>query len=163
MFEIGKKYGLRITAPQPSVELKEQLPIWYPIGQAPGKRRLYTSRECQCLRTKHNISTAGDARALTRILDNPRHKPRRNCSCNDCWLVRHETHCENPHKCADEAEKLLDNLDPKWDPRASHHAVQPLTRRERRHNERAEKTGGPIIFDPSYEVQRTLADNFRIF
>ncbi|KAL1724751.1 hypothetical protein EV714DRAFT_174753, partial [Schizophyllum commune] len=70
----------------------------------------------QCLRTKYNISTAGDARALTRILDNPRHELRRNCSCNDCWLVCHKTHCKNLHKCADEAKKLLDNLDPKWDP-----------------------------------------------
>ncbi|KAI3998145.1 hypothetical protein K525DRAFT_215025 [Schizophyllum commune Loenen D] len=35
IFEIGKKYGLHISAPQPSAKLKEQLPIWYLIGHMP--------------------------------------------------------------------------------------------------------------------------------
>ncbi|KAL1741035.1 hypothetical protein HDZ31DRAFT_8383, partial [Schizophyllum fasciatum] len=110
MFKVGKKYGLNLQVPQPTTTLQSQLPIWYPIGQDPNKRRTYTSKECECLRTRHHLVTAGDARLLAQILENPGHKPRKNCKCNECWITRREVQCTNPHKCAAEAERLLDNL-----------------------------------------------------
>ncbi|KAL1678587.1 hypothetical protein EV122DRAFT_211674, partial [Schizophyllum commune] len=163
MFKVGKKYGVRILAPQPTPDLQSQLPIWYPIGQDPSKQRRYTSKESECLRTKHRVLTAGDARLLAQLLDNPRHKPRRNCKCNECWIIKQHTQCANPHKCATEADKLLDNLEKKWDPRTEIKVVRPLTKRELRHNEHAKKKGGPIFFNPAFEAHKTISDNFRIF
>ncbi|KAL1657671.1 hypothetical protein GGF50DRAFT_25446, partial [Schizophyllum commune] len=163
MFQTGKKYGVKISAPQPTVELREALPIWYPIGQNPEKRRVYTSRTCECLQERHGITTAGEARALADLLHDTRHKPRRNCGCRTCKDLRDKIHCFNPHLCAKEAAKLLDNLSAKWDPRSDNRVVRPLTESELRENEISKKKGGPITFDPSYEEHMSIADNFRIF
>ncbi|KAI4517377.1 hypothetical protein K525DRAFT_211037, partial [Schizophyllum commune Loenen D] len=57
MFKVGKKYGIHLMAPQPTLALQSQLPVWYPIGQDPSKQRRYTSKECECLRAKHRILT----------------------------------------------------------------------------------------------------------
>ncbi|TRM55263.1 hypothetical protein BD626DRAFT_380426, partial [Schizophyllum amplum] len=165
MFRVGKKYGIHLSTPEPSAALKDTMPIWYPIGQDPKKRRVYTSNECHCLQTRHAIRTAGEARALSDLLGRARHKARRNCACTECKRIRQATGCENPHKCAQEAEYLLDNLIEKWDPRKTYSAVRHLTKHERRKNERAhtEGKGGPVIFDPSYAARPSISDNFRIF
>ncbi|KAL1684464.1 hypothetical protein GGG16DRAFT_29642, partial [Schizophyllum commune] len=49
-------------------------------------------------------------------LKSKQHKPRRDCKCSKCIADR-GMGCENPHICAVKAQKLLDNIHPKWDPR----------------------------------------------
>jgi hypothetical protein len=104
----------------------------------------------------------GDIKELALETDRS-HKLRRNCACTMCKTIRRESACQNPHKCQLTATKILKCLQPKWDP--LNIPVQDnldLTPRRRAKNKQSEKTGDPILFDPSVTLEN-IAEGFRIF
>ncbi|KAJ7018664.1 hypothetical protein C8F04DRAFT_894320, partial [Mycena alexandri] len=91
-----------------------------------------------------------------------RHYRRRNCACNTCRSDR-GAGCDSPYKCHEEAVKILDCIDEKWDPRIAVNLPNPeLTKEEVQLNAQALIDKDSVIFDPSITLQN-LSDGFRIF
>ncbi|KAL1657631.1 hypothetical protein GGG16DRAFT_67288 [Schizophyllum commune] len=113
---IRKKYDIQICAPQPTKEVRRQMPMWdHPYPRKHKNDTIHTKAH-RCLLRVHNVKLTGDAEDVAVRLKSKQHKPRRDCKCPKCIADR-GMGCENPHICAVKAQKLLDNIHPKWDPR----------------------------------------------
>ncbi|KAL1749477.1 hypothetical protein FB107DRAFT_167325, partial [Schizophyllum commune] len=111
-----KKYDIQICAPQPTKEVRRQMPMWdHPFPRKQKNDTIHTKAH-RCLLRVHNVKLTGDAEDMAVRLKSKQHKPRRDCKCSKCIADR-GMGCENPHICAVKAQKLLDNIHPKWDPR----------------------------------------------
>jgi len=93
-----------------SKRLKQQLPAWLHLSATP---RTYNKTKDKCLQSIHRAQRTKDLIKSCKCLSppNPQHHPRRNCTCTPCHDNR-EKGCKNPHKCAENAKKILDGLAP---------------------------------------------------
>jgi len=108
----------------------------------------------ECLRENHQLRTVGDAEMAAAGLNDPDHVADPNCLCESCIIAGDGKGCNHPHFCFVRAQKLLDTLPPKWDPR------KEVTRGEC--DEENEGQEGAIV-SRCTSVVRTLADMFRVF
>jgi hypothetical protein len=97
MLQIGHELKVDFTAIDPEKNTKENLPIWHHIGANNALLELSSKREAKCLRHKHRIRTVQEMNMVAGM-ENV-HKPRRNCRCDMCQIIRGESRCKNPHKC----------------------------------------------------------------
>ena len=114
----------------------------------------------------HNSKKVRDllrvADRLNNLLPAGSHFPVLTCHCDDCSVDR-ANGCENPQCCAIEAQKRLDRISPKLNPkRCPYRDNLSLTHRRKEKNATAIIEGGDITFDPSITVKSDLADCFRI-
>lgn len=168
MMRVAKKHNARFEAIKLSAELKKKLPMWYHIG---GSKRLalYNNTPAgKCLRNNHGVKTVGDAlivanRTRHRDPDDP-HEKTANCQCGACTQDRNTHQCRNPNRCALAAQRLIECLQPKWDPdsRTPDDGLS-LTPRRIQKNEKAQKEGGPVLFNPSITVKDDIGKIFRVF
>ncbi|KAJ7469511.1 hypothetical protein FB451DRAFT_1176747 [Mycena latifolia] len=125
-------------------------------------RHLSGGGGAKCLRNIHGVRTVGHI--LDIIQRNyHRHSRRRNCACNSCRADR-LLGCDYPYKCQEEAIKILDCIDEKWDPRCT--TNQPnaeLTAEERTANSQALEDKKEVIFDPRITLNQPSSNGFRIF
>ncbi|TFK83414.1 hypothetical protein K466DRAFT_440347, partial [Polyporus arcularius HHB13444] len=165
MINTAHKHGLRLDVLNPAEDLKELMPIWYHIGTGEG-RSSANSVASKCLRDRHGISTVLDTLRATQMRHprDPAHRAKASCQCGQCARDRSRFSCENPHRCAEAAEKLVHKLIPLWKPDASCPTDGlSLTKRRKDRNIVAKDTNGRIIFDPSITEHAPLSNAFRIF
>jgi ribonuclease HI/exonuclease III len=162
MLKMAKEFNVNLDTLQPSQDLKGKLPIWMHIGANELLRILSSYKEAKCLKSKHRINKVEQLRILATRQDE-NHKPRGNCPCLRCREQRQENGCKNPHKCHIMAKKILNTLNPKWNP------LHPppkdnldLTPRRKRKNTQAEENNNPIIFDPKIS-SNNINETIRVF
>ncbi|TFK58359.1 hypothetical protein BDN72DRAFT_782197 [Pluteus cervinus] len=121
MIKTAKKYGVTFDPTYMDQETRRQLPIWYHLGTA-GGRRNENEQWAICQRQNHGIGSVGE---MERYVNEPMptsHKRRRNCACVRCKAHR-DNGCENPIACKARGKKRLDDLPPRWNPSTK---VEPL-------------------------------------
>ncbi|KAI0355173.1 hypothetical protein OH77DRAFT_1480592, partial [Trametes cingulata] len=165
MVRAAEKYGVRCVAPNPTPALRNALPIWYHRGMNDGRSTANTAAS-KCLRERHQVTTTAQcARVAARLAEGQRgHAERPNCGCYDCDRDRRVFCCENPHRCATAARKLISRLTAKWHPeRRGNNDGLTLTQSRLAENEVARVDNERITFDPSLAQGLPLAAVFRIF
>ncbi|KAJ7763070.1 hypothetical protein B0H16DRAFT_1311422, partial [Mycena metata] len=137
------------------------IPIWFHPGGKKDLNRLNNTSCSNCLRDKHGAVTVGHVLKIVQK-NYVRHYRRRNCACESCRAER-AAGCDAPYKCYEEAVKILDCLNEKWDPRSTVNQPNPeLTEEEAAANVQALDEKEPVIFNPNIKIKK-LADGFRIF
>ncbi len=113
---------------------------------------------------QHGIETAGDAMDIVSRIHNQHHSRMVACECTSCdynWII---LHCEALHLCTEAAEKLLNCLVSKWDPRREDNADGlELTDEQIEENQIAWENSDALIFNPNIDQTSNLADTFCIF
>jgi hypothetical protein len=162
MIRTGKEYNVKLQTLLPSQKLKEEMPIWLHIGAREALKELTNKSEAKCLRYKHKVNKVAHLWTIVMEPLNGNHRPQRSYRCATCSETRQKTLCNNPHKCRLMAQTILDQLLPKWSIQ-----IHPpndnlnLTPRRKDRNKQAEKTKGPVIFDPNITTN-SIKDSFRI-
>jgi len=159
MISIATKYRVRLEGRAFARNILRQMPIWFHI-QSNEIRKYNHGRESHCLRANHKIKTVGKMENLALCLQDPNHKNRRDCRCENCKSARDIVGCKNPHKCFVRAHKLLACLPDKWNPMKA----QPED------YENIENNAGGLniarnvqIFNHRISITGSLSDAFRIF
>ena len=122
MIKIAKKYGVRLEALHPSLEVQAELPATRNTQTKPGtKPDALNDKSGKCLKRNHGIRTLGHVLDLVSNTPN-NHRKRKDCRCTKCVNIRLLTNhtCRHPNKCIERAEKLLGLLDEKWNPASLH-------------------------------------------
>ncbi|PBK66452.1 hypothetical protein ARMSODRAFT_916747, partial [Armillaria solidipes] len=165
MLRVAKSLNVRLDMQTPSRDVRRQIPLWHHVGfKKTTIQKRYGSRAVKCLMEKHEVETAGEAADVTLRLGSATHKGRRNCACDPCRQDRLQRDCENPHECALTADKWLNQLEEKWDPRRlDQNDGLDLTQEDKANNDEARENNGTIRFDPSIDNKSTLAEGIRIF
>ncbi|KAJ7222669.1 hypothetical protein B0H12DRAFT_1241099 [Mycena haematopus] len=109
-------YGVVFKAVLPSEELQRKMPLWHHPGEDGDKRQTNNSARAKCLRATHAVRTVGEGVDTAARLQDPLHGNSPICPCDACEDDRARK-CKNPHTCADDAGRRLDQLRPEWDPR----------------------------------------------
>ena len=115
MLKLAKEFNVQVATPNPSLQAKLNLPLWYHIRSEPSARRLYKTKVAKCLRKKHSIRLVKDALKIVENTGNE-HQPEPNCNCASCRDMRAKTKCPHPSECANLAATLLKKIYPKWNP-----------------------------------------------
>ncbi|OJT08743.1 Ribonuclease H1 [Trametes pubescens] len=165
MVMAAKRYNVKCEASNPTAALCAQLPVWNHIGRN-SERGTENSPACKCLRDAHQVRTVGQCVAVAERLQQERgtHVPRSTCECDDCLGDRTLLGCENPHRCAVAAARLIGRLTEKWDPnREGNKDGLTLTTRRKRENGSARVANERILFDPSLATDTPVAESMRVF
>ena len=164
LISTAKMYGLKQEGLAFSRDIIREMPMWdHKHADAPKLRRLAAkSSATECLKTKHKAVTVADFEALANAGKIASHRDNVECSCAACTRAKEEISCEHPWACFKRADKFMDTLPPKWDPRTE----LPKDYEEARmkaaeivfeHVENAE------VFDKRITTYGTLEETFRIF
>ncbi|KAH7904523.1 hypothetical protein BJ138DRAFT_968443, partial [Hygrophoropsis aurantiaca] len=166
ILKTAKRYNMTFAPTNLSKDLKMELPSWFHLG-TPSKT-FHKSRD-ECLKTNHPSEKISNLMQIANRLDQTQnhqssHSRRKNCKCNDCKTDRNNG-CLNPNKCATNALKIIDSINPKLNPTKNpRNDNLTLTHRRKEKNQQAIKTGiGEILFDPTLTTRSSLGDCFRIF
>jgi ribonuclease HI/exonuclease III len=163
LLKIARKHNVSFAPLNLSRDLKEKLPAWF---HQRNTIKTPQNTESRCLIENHTSNSVGDLIKITQRLHrrhNNNHIPLFFCHCDDCDLDRSKG-CENPQKCAMEAQKRLNRLAPKYQPSFQHNQDDlSLTKRRKQKNKEAHNLNGNITFNPSTTTKHNLADGFRIF
>lgn len=163
MLKTAQTHKLTFAPLNISQSLREQLPAWQHLGV---EREPPQNPRSLCLVLTHNSKQVKDLLRITNKLDNVHptgtHFPVFSCHCDECTEDRAKG-CENPQRCAIEAQKRLNKITPKLDPkRRTFQDNLSLTQRRKVKNATAVKDGGDITFDPSVTAKADLAECYRI-
>ena len=168
MIRAAKKHKVAFAPINISQELRKRLPVWQHLGvekQAPKNPR------SKCLAKNHRSMRVKDMLNITdRLRGEYRggiHTPIYSCHCEDCIQDREEG-CENPQRCALEAQSRIGRITPKLHPlRLPNQDNLSLTKRRKEKNQQLEideeNEDQGITFDPSVTEKTDLSECFRIF
>ncbi|KAI0721265.1 hypothetical protein C8T65DRAFT_566283, partial [Cerioporus squamosus] len=166
MIKVAKKYGVRLDVVCPSDALRDALPIWNHFALHEGSR-IAATKSIKCLRAGHDVINVGDAaKAAARLHSigmREGHRPSVQCCCPECSRDK-DLGCDNPHRCALAARKILDKLRPRW--AVSRNNVADglsLTPRRLRTNHESLERHGRVLFDPSILARLPIGAHFRVF
>ncbi|KAJ7077991.1 hypothetical protein B0H15DRAFT_762500, partial [Mycena belliarum] len=162
LYKTAAKFNLKFDALALSKDVKEELPIWFHNGASSDLRRHNNTRNADCLRENHGVIKVGD---VTNLINRNYicHSRRRNCACTPCKDDRSQG-CNAPYKCQEEAIKILDCLNEKWDPRKEIAPTNPdLLPDERDKNVQALAEKEVLTFDPKVIMNGPSVDGYRIF
>src|SRR5204862_5125165 len=161
MIKVGREYNVKLQALLPSQKLREEMPIWLHIGAHEALKELTNKTEAKCLRHKHKVKLVSHLRRIVMEPTHENHMPRGNCRCPTCRETRQNTRCNNPHKCRQMAQTMLDQLTPKWNilTRRLNDNLN-ITPRRKSKKKQAEKTGDAIQFDTNIKMKK-IKDRFR--
>ena len=142
----------------------QKLPIWFHLGADKGLNQFNNHYYAPCLRNKHQIITVGQmsdfANSSNTDHDN---EAQSECHCTRCQFERQELNCENPNECHRTARRIMECLNPKWNPNRPTQIYAPsLTTQEQENNLIAAKTDQRITFNPTL-ITHQLGEGFRIF
>ncbi|KAG0691460.1 hypothetical protein DFH29DRAFT_819613 [Suillus ampliporus] len=162
LIKMAKKHKVSLAPLKLSEQLKNSLPAWLHPGAPP---RTYHGTKDKCLQQTHNVKLIKDLREIAERLKNTNtHKNTASCPCYTC-VDNRLLGCKNPDKCAKNAKRILDNLNPTFNPNTSPKKDGlTLTHRRLEKNARMRKQqNGEIIFDPSITNKTQLSGSLRIF
>ena len=166
MIKIAKKYNMNLEALRLTPQLRALLPAWYHMASEPAP---ITSAAAKCLLANHKSDIVDDlVKISTRVrntdADQIPHSPRIYCRCDACSQDRRNG-CYNPHACAIEAQRRVNQIPAKLNPLTpgDKHGNLTLTKRRKRRNIAARTQNDEIIFDPSITSKDDLSECFRIF
>ncbi|KAJ7131805.1 hypothetical protein C8R43DRAFT_895466 [Mycena crocata] len=117
MVNVAKKYGVVFDTYQPPQKIRRELPLFHHFAEDRSKSRINNTKQCKCLRLRHEAATMEDGERISARLGDRRHRPDKRCTCLDCVDDRAFRKCGNPHACAKMALLKLDSVQKKWDPR----------------------------------------------
>ncbi len=165
----AKKYDVRVTVRNPDEQIKGLMPGWYHIGNQPGSYKTNTVAG-RCLRANHGVRTVADAGMVALRAHRSYHQPggkHRNmpsCKCYDCTRDREVKGCDNPSRCVQAAQRLIERLRQIWKP-TEERLSDGLTLRptQKRENVVARREGTEVIFNPTVSERAPLAGIFRVF
>ncbi|KAI0720821.1 hypothetical protein C8T65DRAFT_558559, partial [Cerioporus squamosus] len=166
MIRTARKFGVRFDALDPCDAIKDALPFWRHFALADDLRHI-TSKSVRCLMVSHGVLEVGQAcRVVTRLnsVGAPSaHRPTNACLCADCAADK-AAGCDNPHRCALAARRLLKKIQPRWaaGPLRLSDGLSLTTRRIAANVEKA-VDDGRVLFDPSIQARLPLASHFRVF
>ena len=126
MLKLAREYNVRVDHPNPGLEVKINLPIWYHIHSDPSARKLYKKKTAKCLRKNHDIKLVKDALSLLEKIPNT-HRSRINCACELCKTTRAANKCPHPHECLKLTAALISKITPKWNPTTHSPNANPPT------------------------------------
>ncbi|KAI0327200.1 hypothetical protein GY45DRAFT_1257511, partial [Cubamyces sp. BRFM 1775] len=165
MVKFAAKYHVTLDVAKPSADLCAAMPIWYhPSLEV--KRDVARTPVAQCLRERHGVKTVGQCASMAARVTYPdgAHRAKSDCACDRCLRDRIDKGCENPHRCALAASRLVARLHVKWRPsNCGPEDGLSLTPSQRERNEVAHSEQGRILFDPSLTQALPLASAFRAF
>ncbi|KAK7059332.1 hypothetical protein R3P38DRAFT_2495776, partial [Favolaschia claudopus] len=131
MIESAGKYRLKFTALSFSADIRKEMPVWkHPLAVPSTYNSACRSKPARCLRLDHEVCSVGElctiARRATVVprrphMINPSGTGRKNCGCPACQHDRVEIGCENPGKCVEIAQVVLNSIHPKWNPLLINH------------------------------------------
>ena len=166
MIKTARKYNTNLEALRLTPHLRAQLPTWYHLASKPAP---IIGAAAKCLLSNHTSAKVADlvkisARIRNMESDLTAHIPSMYCYCDPCSSERNAG-CYNPHACAVEAQKRLDQISAKLNPLTpgTGHLNLTLTKRRKNRNTLARSQNGEIIFDPALTCKENLAECFRIF
>ncbi|KAG1744715.1 hypothetical protein EDD22DRAFT_735893, partial [Suillus occidentalis] len=162
MLKTARKHNMSFAPIKLSKDLKDQMPAWLHLGAQP---RTYNKNKDECLQTLHDVKSVKDLRSLARRLKlTNTHNVSATCHCDLCSADR-LAGCKNPIRCAQVAQKILNNLNPTYNPNTSPKKDNlTLTHRRKEKNSQARtQIDGEITFDPSITSKNHLSECFRIF
>lgn len=168
MMKTATKYNLAISTNNPTEVFKAALPMWYHVGEADG-RSLANTLSARCLREKHGVLTVGECAAVAERLSRrgatgSPHTPKRTCMCYECERDRTVKGCDDPHRCAGMAAKLLQKLTPLWKlSPVSRTDNLSLTPRRIRRNAEARAIDERVVFNPSVSARAPVESALRLF
>ncbi|KAL1671128.1 hypothetical protein EV122DRAFT_189558, partial [Schizophyllum commune] len=160
LLEAAREHGVRLEGIAFSREILRRMPMWYHKYADKTRMNLIAakSKATECLRDNHKLRTVGDFELMASHRSEPEHKMRRrSCPCETCDKLRTEDGCESPDACFERAERFLDTLSSKWDPRGEH--PEDYEWRGRTRNGGKDKAD----FDRSVTICGNLGNAFRIF
>jgi len=92
------------------------MPTWLHLGTPP---KTYNKRRDKCLQKAHNIKSVKDLRRLTgRPTNINTHNTTATCPCDAC-IENQLAGCKDPNKCTQAVQRILDNLNPMFNPNTS--------------------------------------------
>ena len=172
MIKAAKKHKAAFAPINLSRELRERLPVWHHLGIESATPR---NQQTKCLTTNHKATSVKDLLKISeRLQENwnrDPHRPDYTCCCEDCTNDR-ENGCENPQRCALEAQKRIQEISPKLHPlrppnqdnltkSGPNRITNARTEAIEEDDDDDENPG--IIFNPTVTVKSDLSDCFRIF
>ncbi|PPQ81398.1 hypothetical protein CVT24_001827 [Panaeolus cyanescens] len=116
MLKTAQKYQLTFNPNIVANEVKTQLPIWHHIGLDKTRSPQHNRETSRCLRKVHHITTVAQMTELANTTLPANHKQKATCNCNTCESQR-EIGCRNPQLCIRNANRWVNALHPKWNPR----------------------------------------------
>ena len=163
MIKSAHRHRLTFAPLNISQALRKQMPAWQHLGV---EKEIPQNPRSACLVKTHNSTKVKDLLKVADRLDNllpaGTHFPVLTCHCEECIEDR-ANGCENPQRCAIEAQNRLNKISLKLNPnRMSYRDNLSLTHRRKEKNATATIEGGDITFDPSVTIKSDLADCFRI-
>jgi ribonuclease HI len=165
LLKTAKKYNVNFAPIKLSEDLKEKLSAWSHIGKT---KATPLNPAARCLIQNHPTKSVKDLTRVSLRLNkeiNKVHIPVYFCHCDDCEQDRNQG-CENPQKCAIEAQKHLNKITPKFQPNERNHNDNlTLTPRRKQKNREARNwnRNGSITFNPSTTTRNCLTEGFQIF
>ncbi|KAF8836027.1 hypothetical protein BDN67DRAFT_862306, partial [Paxillus ammoniavirescens] len=163
ILKVARKYNLRLDAYTASDEVKRALPMWFHVGASPELNGLNNHVYVKCLRANHHITSVGQ---LLDFIDDipPEHHQCASCSCQKCRDDRQLRGCSKPMECQKLAQKLLNSITPKWNPRhLTKHELKGLTPAQIAENEKALCEKQEVIFNPNMSLQYPPENGLLIF
>ncbi|KAG0691829.1 hypothetical protein DFH29DRAFT_818833 [Suillus ampliporus] len=113
LIKTARKHNVSFAPLKLSERLKNQMPAWYHLGAPP---KMYHRTKDKCLKDTHNVKSVKDLREIAEQLTNTNtHHNTAKCTCYAC-IENRLAGCKNPDKCAHTAKKILDNLNPTFNP-----------------------------------------------
>ncbi len=168
MVKVATKYNATLAPRNPSNDFKGAMPVWYHVGELDG-RSLANTLSAKCLRDRHGVETVADCGSVAERLARRSertggHVLNKRCECFDCVRDRTVKGCDDPHRCAAMAAKILAKLGAAWKPvREARCDGLSLTPRRLKKNADARSEEGRITFNPSVRTSVPIETAFRIF
>jgi Reverse transcriptase (RNA-dependent DNA polymerase) len=135
LLKTAKNAQLQFAPLKMSLNLKNQLPAWYHIGNV---KNIPQNPNSKCLIETHNTLHIKDLLKVTEQLHNLRyggiHLPVYSCPCDECE-TDHENGCENPEMCNGGTPKTRKDR-PKIYPPPKPSTRQPLPHKKKENAER---------------------------
>ncbi len=159
LFQTAKKFNVQPEGLAFNPSITTEMPIWHHVKADPKIKGLAKNDTSKCLMNNHKALKVGDIEVLVSSLENEGHTADPNCLCENCIRAGDISGCENPHGCYKQAEKLLNLLPSKWNPKLSFQPVEDII---------VDGTEDPDglkrqYFNGKYETSGTIADAFRAF
>ncbi|KAH9855560.1 hypothetical protein C2E23DRAFT_589749, partial [Lenzites betulinus] len=165
LLDVARAHHLRLEGRAFSRDIMRAMPMWDHLQTSKTAVRTLGSRSAAtaCLKNVHCVVTVGHFEALAAEANVPGHSRQGGCDCDRCTHLRNGLGCAHPQRCYERAERFLNLLPRKWDPRGEHPCdFEDATMADTKDMFPVE-SGVPVVFDRRITVSGTLADAFRIF
>ncbi|TBU52821.1 hypothetical protein BD310DRAFT_786291, partial [Dichomitus squalens] len=162
MMAVAEKYHLQANALAPSRNILRAMPMWDHVrANKSALRQACNSsiQTVQCLKANHGLLTVGEFADLAELWSDGAHESLDDlCECGICKAVRDASGCVCPMSCMSRANRIINALPARWDPRG----VLPEDY-EDNVSEVGPVEGDKMEFDRRVTTRGTISNVLRIF